>query len=167
MIPSIIYWVLFVSIIYFSGGTPDIFCAMLIQCELNVSTILLSLSIKASLFLIDIKSLPMQLLFVKNGLTKFQNCLLEEMLFFVLLLRYFISDFLQTELHLCFIFFIFTKFSAEGFFRHLFRSRDLSTIAFLSYFVINGALFPLTLICFIGACSSVIVLKRLEKSYYG
>ena len=79
----------------------------------------------------------MQLLFVKNGLTSFQNCLLEEMPFSVLLLRYFISDFLQTELHLCFIFFIFTKFSTEGFFRHLFRSRDLSRIAFLSYFVIN------------------------------
>ena len=72
---------------------------MLIKCELNFSTNLLSFSIKASPFLIDIKSLLMQPLFVKNGLTKFQNKLLEEIHFSLLLLRYFFLDFLQIELH--------------------------------------------------------------------
>ena len=42
------------------------------------------LSLKASPFLIEIKSFFMQPLFVKNGLTKFQKFLFEEITFSVL-----------------------------------------------------------------------------------
>ena len=48
---------------------------------------------------------------------------------------------------------------------YLFRSCELSMIDFLSSFVVNGALLPLTLFCFFGACLSVIVLKRLENHH--
>ena len=61
----------------------------------------------------------MQLVLVKNGLTKFQNCSFGKITFPVLLLRCFILNFLQIELHLFFIFFIFTKFSLGGYFRYL------------------------------------------------
>ena len=73
-------------------------------------------------------------------------------------------DFQQIDLHLFFIFFVFTKFSLEGYFRYLFCNFDLSMIAFVCSFDINGALLPYTFFCFIGACLSVIVLERLEKS---
>ena len=123
------------------------------------------LSLKVSPFLLEIKSLLIQPLFIKNVLTKFQNCLLEGIPYSELLLRYFILNFLQIVSRLFFILLICTKFSLEGYFRYLFRSHDLFMIAFLSSFVINLALFPFVFFCFIGACLSVIVFKRLGKHY--
>ena len=119
--------------------------------------------LKVSPFLIEIKSLLIQ--FIKNALTKFQNCLLEGTTFSELLLRYFILNFLQIVSHLFFILLIWTKFSLDVYFRYLFRSHDLFMIAFLSSFVINFTLLPLVFFCFIWACLSVIVFKRLGKHY--
>ena len=119
--------------------------------------------LKVSPFLIETKSLLIQ--FIKNALTKFQNCLLEGTPFSELLLRYFFLDFLQIVSHLFFILLTWTKFSQDLYFRYLFRSHDLFMIAFLSSFVINFTLLPLVFFCLIGACLSVIVFKRLGKHY--
>ena len=76
----------------------------------------------------------MQSLLVKNRLTKSEKRLFEEIPFSVLLSREFSLNILEIESHLFFIFFLLTKYSLEGYFRYLFRSRDYY-MPFSSFFI--------------------------------
>ena len=100
---------------------------------------LFSSSINLSFSFIVREWLEIELLFVRKGLFKFQNCLLFQEFLLVHFLKYCLLAFLESELHLFIILFIVKKFSLEGSFTYLCLHLDLFIISFLSCFVIKGA----------------------------
>ena len=72
----------------------------------------------------------------------------------------------QSLFHYFSVFFLVLKVSSESQSWCFFFSMDLFIIAFLNSFVINGALFPLMIFSFRGACLFTLALKVLQKLSY-
>ena len=82
-----------------STGFSDVFSTISRKWLLKISTSSFSSSIILSLFSKVIELLEKELLFVRNGLTKFRKCLLFEKLLLVHFRKYYVFAFLQSELH--------------------------------------------------------------------
>ena len=111
-----------------STGFADVFSQYL--CS-SYSTSSFSSLINLSLSFIVIELLKEELLYFRNHLTKFQNCLVFEEFLPVHFLEYRVFSILQSEWHLFVILFIAKKFFLERNFKYLCLHLDLFIIAFL------------------------------------
>ena len=111
------------------------------------------------------KSLEIQALFVKKGLTVRQIFLFVIIPFFVACLKKCLFTFLVKELHLFLIFLCEIKIFLDGQLKYLFFVLDLFIIALLRSLVMKGARFPLICFCFSGGVVIKYIVKNFSKFF--